>query len=84
MSKLELWQTKCLNQIMIITSSALIVAENTILVSSQGTQKVIVTAERHIPKCKNIINKPKPPPQLRDQQSHQWGPNGRSPARPTP
>ena len=25
----------------------------------------IAVAERHIPKCKNIINKPKPPPSMR-------------------
>lgn len=24
----------------------------------------IATAERHIPKCKDIINKPKPPPSV--------------------
>jgi hypothetical protein len=26
----------------------------------------IDTAERHIPKCKDIVNKPKPPPRLRN------------------
>jgi hypothetical protein len=28
---------------------------------------IIAVAERHIPKCKDIVNKPKPPPRLRNQ-----------------
>ncbi len=59
--------------------NAHIVVGNIIRVSVHNDEDdyFIATAERHIPKCKNIINKPKPPPQLRDQQSHQWGPHYR-------
>ena len=36
-----------------------------------------VAAERHIPKCKDMINRPRPPPQLRHQLRPQQGQQGR-------
>jgi hypothetical protein len=62
-----------------------IAAGSTLHVSSEFDLDFIETAERHIPKCKNIINKPKPPPGMR--YDDMYGPHGdrRSPmGRPTP
>lgn len=48
--------------ITLITYNAPTVAGNITQVRIIST---LAVAERHIPKCKNIINKPKPPPSLR-------------------
>ncbi len=59
--RLELSQIRYLNKVMMIMFHALTVEENMPLVRDYKFDS-LETAERHIPKCKNIINKPKPPP----------------------